>query len=52
MLAEPRVANGKWTMFYMASSLAFTAGGIILLYMLWHAAPQEGQTSTRWSSAA
>ncbi|AOY95609.1 amino acid transporter [Cupriavidus sp. USMAA2-4] len=44
MLAEPRVANGKWTMFYMASSLAFTAGGIILLYMLWHAAPQEGQT--------
>lgn len=44
MLAEPRVANGKWTMFYMASSLAFTAGGIILLYMLWHAAPVEGQT--------
>jgi len=44
MLAEPRVSNGKWTMFYMASSLAFTAGGIILLYMLWHATPQEGQT--------
>lgn len=44
MLAEPRVGNGKWTMFYMASSLAFTAGGIILLYMLWHAAPVEGQT--------
>lgn len=44
MLAEPRVLNGKWTMFYMATSLAFTAGGIILLYMLWHAAPVEGQT--------
>lgn len=44
MLAEPRVPNGKWTMFYMAMSLAFTAGGIILLYMLWHAAPVEGQT--------
>jgi len=44
MLAEPRVPNGKWTMFYMASSLAFTAGGIILLYMLWHAQPVEGQT--------
>jgi amino acid transporter len=44
MLAEPRVPAGKVTMFYMASSLAFTAGGIILLYMLWHAQPVEGQT--------
>ncbi|MEX3936463.1 APC family permease [Paraburkholderia phymatum] len=44
MLAEPRVPNGKVTMFYMATSLAFTAGGIILLYMLWHAKPVEGQT--------
>ncbi|MFM0139820.1 APC family permease [Caballeronia grimmiae] len=44
MLAEPRVPNGKVTMFYMATSLAFTAGGIILLYMLWHAKPIEGQT--------
>lgn len=44
MLADPRVRNGKWTMFYMATSLAFTAGGIILLYMLWHAKPVEGQT--------
>jgi amino acid transporter len=44
MLAEPRVRNGIWTMFLMASSLAFTAGGIILLYMLWHATPVEGQT--------
>jgi len=44
MLAEPRVLAGKVTMFYMATSLAFTAGGIILLYMLWHATPVEGQT--------
>jgi|SRR5450830_258270 len=44
MLAEPRVPNGKWTMFYMAASLAFTAGGIILLYVLWDAKPVEGQT--------
>ncbi|BCZ83408.1 amino acid transporter [Paraburkholderia terrae] len=44
MLAEPRVPNGKVTMFYMSTSLAFTAGGIILLYMLWHATPVEGQT--------
>lgn len=43
-LAEPRVHTGKMTMLYMAFSLAFTAGGIILLYLLWHAAPVEGQT--------
>src|SRR2546429_6100035 len=43
-LAEPRVLTGKWTMFYMAVSLAFTAGGIILLYLLWNAQPVEGQT--------
>jgi amino acid transporter len=43
-LAEPRVATGKWTMFYMAVSLSFTAGGIILLYLLWNVHPVEGQT--------
>ena len=43
-LAEPRVATGKWTMFYMATSLAFTAGGIMLLYLLWDAAASPGQT--------
>src|SRR5215468_10499535 len=31
-------------MFYMAVSLSFTAGGIILLYLLWHVTPIEGQT--------
>jgi len=44
VLAEPRVRTGRTTMLYMAVSLAFTAGGIILLYLLWHAAPLEGQT--------
>lgn len=44
ILAEPRVHTGKVTMFYMALSLAFTAGGIILLYLLWDARPVEGQT--------
>jgi amino acid transporter len=44
ILAEPRVRTGKITMFYMAMSLAFTAGGIILLYLLWDAKPVEGQT--------
>src|SRR5262252_10115383 len=43
-LAEPRVRTGKWTMFYMALSLSFTAGGIILLYLLWSVAPVEGKT--------
>src|SRR5207248_10220810 len=43
-LREPVVRTGKLTMFYMATSLAFTAGGIILLYLLWHAAPVDGQT--------
>jgi amino acid transporter len=44
-LQEPRVHTGKLTMFYMASSLAFTASGIILLYLLWHATPaKDGST--------
>ena len=44
MLVEPRVRNGQRTMLYMALSLAFTAGGIILLYVLWDAKAVEGQT--------
>ena len=43
-LTEPRVKTGKWTMFYMAISLSFTAAGIILLYLLWDAQPVAGQT--------
>ncbi|MGB6977070.1 MAG: amino acid permease [Gammaproteobacteria bacterium] len=43
-LAEPRVRTGQWTMFYMAVSLSFTAGGILLLYLLWQAQPTEGLT--------
>ncbi|CDG81237.1 APC family permease [Janthinobacterium agaricidamnosum] len=44
LLAEPRVRTGKVTMLYMALSLAFTAGGIILLYLLWDARPTAGET--------
>lgn len=44
LLAEPRVRTGKVTMLYMALSLAFTAGGIILLYLLWDAQPVAGET--------
>lgn len=43
-LAEPRVQTGKWTMFYMAVSLAFVAGGVLLLYMLWDVVKLPGQT--------
>ncbi|MGB2682919.1 MAG: APC family permease [Candidatus Competibacter sp.] len=35
LLSEPRVRTGRYTMLYMAASLSFTAGGIILLYLLW-----------------
>jgi amino acid transporter len=43
-LAEPRERTGKLTMLYMACSLAFTAAGIILLYLLWNVHPAPGQT--------
>ncbi len=44
LLKEPRVHTGKLTMFYTASSLAITAGGITLLYLLWNAQPTPGET--------
>src|SRR5579859_4735479 len=43
-LREPRVQTGKRTMLYMATSLAFTAGGILLLYMLWDIQAVNGET--------
>lgn len=43
-LREPRVQTGKWTMLYMALSLSLTAGGIILLYLLWEPQYIEGST--------
>jgi amino acid transporter len=45
ILKEPRVRTGKLTMFLMAASLSLTAGGIILLYLLWDVAPaRTGET--------
>ena len=44
IMREPKVETGKRTMIYMAVSLALTAGGITLAYLLVHAAPQEGKT--------
>ena len=34
VLREPRVRTGRKTMTYMAISLSFTAGGLILCYLL------------------
>lgn len=44
MLREPRVKTGKRTMFLMAASLAFTAGGILFAYMLVDVRPDGGKT--------
>ena len=43
-LREPRLQTGKRTMIYMAASLAFVVGGLLLAYLLYHVAPVEGQT--------
>jgi amino acid transporter len=43
-MREPKPQNAKRTMVYLATSLAVTAGGILLLYLLTEARPVEGQT--------
>ena len=44
IMREPKVETGKRTMLLMAVSLAATAGGIMLCYLLFHAAPEPGKT--------
>ena len=44
ILREPRVRTGKKTMLYMATSLSFTAGGILLCYLLNNVHFQPGRT--------
>ena len=44
ILREPRVQTGKRTMIYMSTSLAFTAGGILLCYLLIGVHPAAGRT--------
>lgn len=44
IMREPRVHTGKRTMVYMASSLAITAGGLLVCYLLFRIKPAEGQT--------
>jgi hypothetical protein len=44
ILREPKTVTGKRTMLYMAFSLAFIAGGILLCYLLENVQPAHGQT--------
>jgi len=44
ILREPRMETGRRTMLYMAVSLAVTAGGILVCYMLVNVSPEPGRT--------
>jgi amino acid transporter len=44
ILREPRTVTGKRTMLYMALSLAFIAGGILIAYLLADVSPIKGRT--------
>jgi amino acid transporter len=44
ILREPRTVTGKRTMLYMAFSLAFIAGGILLAYLLENVELERGKT--------
>jgi len=44
LMREPRVATAKRTMVYMACSLAFTAAGLVLCYLLLRIGPEPGKT--------
>ena len=44
IMREPKVQTGKRTMALMAVSLAVTAGGLILAYLLMHVGPVPGRT--------
>ncbi|MDI6740885.1 MAG: APC family permease, partial [Candidatus Edwardsbacteria bacterium] len=44
VMREPKVKTGKRTMALMATSLAFTAGGLLVCYMLLRVQPMHGRT--------
>ncbi|HEU5217762.1 MAG TPA: APC family permease [Gemmatimonadales bacterium] len=44
VMREPRIRTGKRTMAYMALSLALTASGLLLCYLLWRVTPVPGKT--------
>ncbi len=43
----PQVTNAKWTMLYMAVSLAVTAGGLMVCYLLANLTPGAGPHDER-----
>jgi hypothetical protein len=44
IMREPRVRTGQRTMLYMSVSLAATAAGLLICYLLWRVVPTEGKT--------
>ncbi len=44
IMREPKVETARTTMTYMAISLALTAGGILILYLLYRVVPEPGKT--------
>lgn len=44
IMREPRIKTAKRTMLYMSVSLAITASGIMICYLLFHAHPTPGKT--------
>ncbi|MBV9109434.1 MAG: APC family permease, partial [Gemmatimonadetes bacterium] len=44
IMREPKVQTATKTMVYMAASLAVTAGGILVLYLLFQVTPAAGKT--------
>lgn len=44
IMKEPKVKTGKRTMLYMMISLALTAGGLLVCYLLWEITPVAGKT--------
>ncbi|MBI1803773.1 MAG: APC family permease [Ignavibacteriae bacterium] len=44
IMREPKIQTARRTMLYMAVSLAVTAGGILICYLLYHVVPEAGKT--------
>ena len=44
IMRHPQVRTARRTMLYMSVSLAFTATGLLVCYLLWKVAPEQGKT--------
>ncbi|MBI5154340.1 amino acid permease [Candidatus Poribacteria bacterium] len=44
IMREPRAATARRTMVYMAASLAITAAGLVVCYLLWSVSSEPGKT--------